>query len=424
MGIFNRPSTEGGFAVVDVETTGLYPSKDRVIEVAVVHLNARGEVTGEFCTLINPQRDVGPTSIHGITAADVLGAPTFAAAARSVWDRLVGMVFVAHNAAFDQRFLSAEFNRCGTDLPPPPVMCTMQLAGHYLHDLPARSLNACCEAARVELSQHHSALDDARAAAQLLSQFLAAHSQLPPSWSEALAAARKAVWRPDPPGQDVAAVTRAQQLLRRERDVAPLASLAHRLPRGRRGDVDAYSGVLDRVLEDRIVTQHELEELWALASELGLTQEAAEDAHGVYVRHLAAAAWRHGTVTNSERADLLGVAALLGVPSDEAIAMLERPVSSIGAGTLDALRSALHVGDRVAITGEMNTGRSEIERLATDVGLRVTSSVSAKTAVVVAGDPYSQSGKAKAARERGVRIVTEQVFLYLLDDVRPAQPHP
>ena len=80
MGLFRRPATvNGGFAVVDVETTGLYPSTDRVVEIAVVHLNADAEITAEF-TLINPRRDVGPTRLHGITAADITSAPMFATA--------------------------------------------------------------------------------------------------------------------------------------------------------------------------------------------------------------------------------------------------------------------------------------------------------------------------------------------------------
>jgi len=57
-----------GFAVVDVETTGLFPARDRVVEVAVVHLDPDARVTGEFSTLIDPRRDVGPTRIHGISA--------------------------------------------------------------------------------------------------------------------------------------------------------------------------------------------------------------------------------------------------------------------------------------------------------------------------------------------------------------------
>lgn len=200
-----------GFAVVDVETTGLSPSKDRVIEVAVVHLDIDGRIVGEFCTLIDPHRNVGPTHIHGITAADVTGAPTFATAAAVLWQQLSGRVLVAHNASFDVRFLNAEFGRCGVQLPPPPVMCTMQLSSHYLHDLPARTLTACCASANVELSHHHSALDDARAAAQLFGQFRAAQPHLPNSWREALTKASATAWMPAPPEYEFQPVTRAQQ---------------------------------------------------------------------------------------------------------------------------------------------------------------------------------------------------------------------
>ena len=153
MGLFRRPaSVNGGFAVVDVETTGLYPSTDRVVEIAVVQLNADAEITAEFCTLINPRRDVGPTRLHGITAADITSAPIFATAAATLWELLSGRVLVAHNALFDARFLDAEFTRCGTRLPPPPLMCTMQLASHYLRGLPARTLTACCDTAGIELA--------------------------------------------------------------------------------------------------------------------------------------------------------------------------------------------------------------------------------------------------------------------------------
>jgi len=68
----------------------------------------------------------------------------------------------------------------------------------------------------------------------------------------------------------------------------------------------------------------------------------------------------------------------------------------------------------------MSLPRSEIETLAAAAGLRVTGTVSAKTALVVAADPYPQSGKARQARELGVRMVTEQVFLQMLVDLQPA----
>lgn len=185
-----------GFAVVDVETTGLFPARDRVVEVAVVHMDPDAKVTGEFSTLIDPRRDIGPTRIHGIKASDVSGAPTFAAAAASIRHQLAGRVLVAHNARFDAMFLAEEFRRCGLQLPPAPVMCTMRLAGHYLGDLSARTLPACCHAAGVILSEHHSALQDARAAAELLACYRRCHRELPRSWQEALLAAGRGAGRP------------------------------------------------------------------------------------------------------------------------------------------------------------------------------------------------------------------------------------
>ena len=79
-------------------------------------------------------------------------------------------------------------------------MCTMRLASHYLSGLPARNLPACCAAAGVTLSQHHSALCDAQAAAGLLSCYRAAHREIPGSWMQALVQAADIPWlSPSPP---------------------------------------------------------------------------------------------------------------------------------------------------------------------------------------------------------------------------------
>src|ERR687886_2108778 len=85
-------------AVLDVETTGLSPRTDRIVELGVVLLDDRGEVEAEFETLINPGRDVGPTHLHGIRAADVAEAPSFAEVAPYLRSLLSGRVVVAHNA--------------------------------------------------------------------------------------------------------------------------------------------------------------------------------------------------------------------------------------------------------------------------------------------------------------------------------------
>ncbi|TWT47056.1 DNA polymerase III subunit epsilon [Thalassoglobus neptunius] len=63
------------YAVVDVETTGMR-STDRVIEIGIVVLDRDLEVIDEYETLIDPMRDVGETSIHGISPKMLAGAPS------------------------------------------------------------------------------------------------------------------------------------------------------------------------------------------------------------------------------------------------------------------------------------------------------------------------------------------------------------
>ncbi|MBW4719413.1 exonuclease domain-containing protein [Saccharothrix obliqua] len=160
-----------GYAVVDVETTGFAAGRaDRVVEVAVVELDAAGRRTGEWCTLLNPGRDLGPRHVHRISAADVWDAPTFAGVAGALARRLAGRVLVAHNLAFDARFLAAEFARLGVDVAL-DGLCTMLLAPRFLPGA-GRSLRACCAAAGIDLADAHSALHDARATGQLLAHYL------------------------------------------------------------------------------------------------------------------------------------------------------------------------------------------------------------------------------------------------------------
>ena len=218
-------------------------------------------------------------------------------------------------------------------------------------------------------------------------------------------------------------MTRQEQSLRRLNERPPLSDLVDRLPRGSSGDIDAYLGVLDRILEDRIVSTDELLTLSRLATELGLARDAAERAHREYLQDVSAAAWRDGHVTDAERTDLFQVAQLLDVPGNEALTILEDMRHGYG-HPARPLAQPLRPGDRVVFTGDMEIIRSEIEAMATAAGLVVSTSVSARTALVVAADPYSQSGKAKTAQKLGIRTVTEQVFLYLLDHIQLAMDRP
>ncbi|MCF2530460.1 3'-5' exonuclease [Yinghuangia soli] len=157
------------FAVVDLETTGFSPGRgDRIVEIGVVRIAGDGRVLREWTTLVDPGRGVGATQVHRITAADVAGAPRFADIAGELAALLAGAVVVAHNAAFEQRFLEAEFAAAGVDLPTLPALCTMRLAKATGLPVDDHKLGTCCAYFGLDFPDAHAALADARVTARLL----------------------------------------------------------------------------------------------------------------------------------------------------------------------------------------------------------------------------------------------------------------
>ncbi len=160
------------FVAVDVETTGRHGDfGDRVIEVAAVRIRD-GEVIDEFATLVNPGQEIDNTEIHGITTADVRGAPTFKKIARTLLSYLSGTVMVSHKAKFDHKFLSHEFNRVEIDIREIPTLCTLLAARSQL-DLSVYKLPKVMEQViGIPPDYEHTALDDARTTGRLLCGFL------------------------------------------------------------------------------------------------------------------------------------------------------------------------------------------------------------------------------------------------------------
>jgi len=132
-----------GWAVVDVETTGLHPVRDRIVEIAVIRLSPDAEEIDEWSTLVNPgDRPLGGR-IHGLRSADLANAPTFGDIRDDLLARLAGNVIVAHNAPFDVAFLQAETVRAGVAWGPIEGLCTMELL-RSLGISKSRKLHQCC----------------------------------------------------------------------------------------------------------------------------------------------------------------------------------------------------------------------------------------------------------------------------------------
>ncbi|WIM94923.1 exonuclease domain-containing protein [Actinoplanes oblitus] len=397
------------YAVVDLQTTGTKISwHDRVVEIAVVRLDPSGKVLDEWCTLVNPDRDLGPQELHGITGAEARRAPRFADLAGEVAARLAGHLVVAHNLLFDAGFLVAEFGKLGVTVPVGDErgLCTMRLAGHFL-PAASRSLTACRAAAGLPAHREFSALHGARAAAELLTYYLERAGD-PPPWAELIDEARQADW-PALPLTGVAPVTRGRS---RERDPHFLTRLVDHLPRQLNPAADAYSALLDGVLLDRHISASEADQLVAAAGKLGLSRADAEVLHHRYLSGLAAVALADQVLTRAERLDLDGVAELLGLTSadvDRALAeAAARPAAKVTQWQLSS-------GDQVVFTGNLHPPREHLEVDALTHGLRTARKVTKQTRLLVAADPDSMSGTAKLARQYGIPIVTPAAYKAMLE---------
>ena len=164
------------FVVVDVETTGSSPQRgDRITEIAAVRVE-RGAVRDVFSTLVNPERSIPPfiTALTRITWDMVRDAPRFADVCDEVLARLDGAVFVAHNATFDWKFVSAEVARASGRRIEGRRLCTVKLARAVLPQLRRRSLDWVCNFYGVEIAERHRAAGDAVATAHCLIRMLTA----------------------------------------------------------------------------------------------------------------------------------------------------------------------------------------------------------------------------------------------------------
>lgn len=408
------------YAVIDTETTGLSPRlRHRVIEVAVVLVDEAGRREDQWCTLVNPDRDLGPQHIHGIRAADVINAPHFDDIACHLAGMLRGRTVVAHNLPFDLTFLDAEYDRLGVPFPLTRELglCTMTLASRFLEGS-GRSLRECCEAAQVPLTGWHAALADAQATAGLLSHYIAVAGS-PAPWSERTRRSRSVLW-PTLTSSHFEVCQRSQT-----REVPTfeegsfVAGLVDFMPRVDSSDVaDPYLAVLDQVLADRYLSADENAALAALATSLGLADVEIGRMHRDYLNALARIALSDQHLSDEEAADLELVADILGLPEGAVAAALEKAATNVlklaPTGGLP-----LEPGDLIVFTGDMNEPRELWMQRATEHGFVAHPAVTKKVRLVVSADADSPSGKAKKARGYGIPIISIEAFRLALGYPKP-----
>ncbi len=162
------------FIVVDLETTGLEPKLDKIIEIAAVKV-VGGKIVDEWSTLLNPKIFISQTStaITGITTDMVKDAPLFSEVAEDFLNFMgEEAIFVAHNVDFDHSFINEQLQAHGYEALSHPYLCTYKLAKQVHPNLSKYGLAFLAENFGVQLLKAHRALHDARATAELFIKFI------------------------------------------------------------------------------------------------------------------------------------------------------------------------------------------------------------------------------------------------------------
>lgn len=158
---------DGGFVVFDIETTGLYAEKDKITEIGAVKL-LNGKVCDTYSTFVNPGIPIPEfiTKLTGINNAMVADAPPIAEALGSFFSFVGDLPVVAHNASFDTGFIKYQARAAGKKFNN-VIIDTLQMSRNMFPKLGKYKLDIVAKHLGVNLENHHRAVDDSRATAEI-----------------------------------------------------------------------------------------------------------------------------------------------------------------------------------------------------------------------------------------------------------------
>ena len=381
------------FAIIDTETTG-FGKTDRLVEIAVVLVEGK-EIIQEWETLINPERDISNSNIHGITSELVSLAPTFAEINSELSRLISGTIMVAHNISFDQRMLEQEFSRVKKDNDLGVGFCTLQAT--------KLKLESACKQYGITNVSAHRALTDARATALIFIKIMEQSGSV----KELIPISLKH----DPEAKSPQLLSRAAISDDHKPGHQNLRRIIYGLgPSLEAGPDLSYLDALSSVMSDFEITNDEMKYLDDWAQTLGISSSEQNDLHSTFFDQLVLAAERDNYVSETEKmllekaAKTLGLSYQVATPTDQ-----KNEVLSLKTGM-----TVCFTGTAIGKNGE-ELSRETLESYATKKSLIPVSSVTKKTCdLLVAADKSSMSGKTKKARDYGIPVISVEEFLDLL----------
>lgn len=155
------------YAILDIETTGGKYNEEGITEIAIYRFDGH-KIVDQFFSLVNPERDIQSfvVNLTGINNEMLQNAPKFHEVAKRIIEITKGCTIVAHNAQFDNRILTTEFDRLGYSFDK-NFLCTVELSKKLIPNLASYSLGKLMRSLGIPISDRHRAQGDAKATLML-----------------------------------------------------------------------------------------------------------------------------------------------------------------------------------------------------------------------------------------------------------------
>lgn len=393
------PSAGLTFTAIDIETTGLDPEVDRIVEIGLVKFTADGTVVDEFATMVNnPGSNVDARAVHGIEDSDLLDAPSTEQVLPEAFAFVAGTVLVAHNLDFEEGFLKATARRTRMALPRVVGLCTLQASRRQL-DGRAFSLTAMYKTATGGwCDQRHTALGDARAVREVL-LWLLRNSPKPLFLTQPPPAVVRPAFQQCPISCRAVRLTRSS--------VSEVLDAFPQSPTPRTGDsaeVERYKAVLAEAVDDGRLSYEEADKLTRQARLTRLT--------GIQLRQLHQQAWNAthpvdkdadwASLSPARRREMYLLADALGLRElaeqiNQVIQACAEPEPSAEARYLRSLR--------VAIVGDTNEV-IDLRKYAESYGAKLAVNITKTVKWMVSTAPETTDSRHTTARRLGIPIIS------------------
>ena len=413
------------FSLIDLETTGLFKN-DRIVEISIRKVDFQGNEIEHLNTLVNPERDVGPQSIHKISALDVQNAPVFAELVGNILSIIDNSVLVGHNInGFDIKFLSKEFEKAGLNFiyNEENTLDSLRFAKELKYPLKLEKLyKSIVKGSSIKKINFHKASEDTKALLNIFKtndfKNWVLRQQVTPIFFEDIPEKSKSLTTR---GEGLESVSSFIESIKYSEKIIDLEFDEFNL--------NQYSIALQSYIEDKEVSDEEIRKIQEFVSEFNISIDEARQIHKHILDTYTDIALLDSKITDEEMYKLRQISKLLGIENylEESIEnsgnnniknkLLDKTISVLPLKResnfyLEDLKGKLvcFTGDILVVSSGQEYDKDGLTSVSKNKGINISSTLNKKVDILVAQDVFSQSSKIQKAKNYGIRILDSNDF--------------